>query len=117
MSNIMTTIDNGHWVLHDLHVTTDTISGEFRWVPAEDNGPTMPFERSRISAFAYVGDHMNETAVFVEGLPPAGETAPVSLRWVDGYPAPDVEPGDVITLTASQRSIATIRVESTDREQ
>ena len=50
-------------------MTTDTMTGTLRWIPAEENGPTMPFDQQHISAFAYVGDRRNdESAIVVRGL-------------------------------------------------
>lgn len=88
---------------------TDVIRGEFRWVPIEQNGPSLPFDGDRLSAFAYL-DPSQESAIYVEGLPGAGEAGGVEARWCDGYPAPLTKAGDVITIIASQRPIATIEV-------
>jgi hypothetical protein len=78
----------------------------------EENGPTTPFHSDRMSAFAYL-DPGEETAIFVTGLPDFEQSGEVQASWCDGYPSPAVTIGDVITLIASQRPIATLEVTST----
>jgi hypothetical protein len=88
-----------------------TIEGVLRWVPAAENGPTLPFEGDRITAFAHVGsDAGAESALVVSGLIAGASEATVQARWADGYPALATAPGDTITLSASQRPIATLVV-------
>src|SRR5262245_29486388 len=87
------------------------IEGVLRWVPPGENGPTIPFDGERITAFAYVGSERGaESAIAVSGLVVGAEECAVRAEWVDGYPALAVVAGDVITLTASQRPIATLAV-------
>ena len=96
-----------------LVMTAVTMTGTFRWIPVEQNGPTMPFDFERISAFAFVGDDMRtESAIVVRGLQRGASESSVKAQWVDGYPELDARPGDVITLVASQRPIATISLSS-----
>ncbi len=71
----------------------------------------MPFVHNQISAFAYI-DPAEESAIRVEGIPGFGKTGDVLASWCDGYPTPEAHAGDVITLIASQRPIATIVVTS-----
>jgi hypothetical protein len=90
---------------------TTELTGMFRWIPAEDNGPCLPFDRPRISAFAYVEGRSDvEGALLIRDLPDQGAGAQVAAQWLSGYPLPRTEPGDVVTLIASQRPIATITV-------
>jgi hypothetical protein len=85
--------------------------GTFHWIAAEDNGPSVPFSRPRMSAFAYVEPHWDvEGAVIIEDLPSEDVDAPVTVRWLPGYPMPVTRPGDTVTVTAAQRPIATITV-------
>lgn len=92
-----------------------TIAGILRWIPVADNGPTMPFEHERISAFAYVGDDQRrETVLVAHGVRPGATESEVEARWVNGYPELPVRPGDLITLTASQRPIAILEVTAAD---
>ena len=94
-------------------MTTDTLTGTLRWIPAEENGPTMPFDQQHISAFAYVGDRRNdESAIVVRGLDKDSTESSVEAEWVDSYPALSTRTGDVITLIGAQRPIATIAVTS-----
>ena len=93
-------------------MTSQTFVGSFRWIPVEENGPTTPFHSDRMSTFAYL-DPSEETAIFVRGLPDFGGSGEVQARWCDGFPSPVVAAGDVITLIASQRPIATMEVTST----
>ena len=87
------------------------IEGVLRWVPPGENGPTIPFDGERITAFAHVGsERSSESAIAVSGLVAGAEECLVRAKWVDGYPALAVTAGDVITLTASQRPIATLAV-------
>ena len=90
-------------------MSTQQITGSFRWVPAEENGPSLPYAHERISAYAYI-DPDEESAIFVQGIPGFGETGEVVATWCEGYPSPVAKPGDIITLLASQRPIATIMV-------
>ena len=92
-------------------MTTDTLTGTLRWIPAEENGPTMPFDQQHISAFAYVGDRRDdESAIVVRGLEEGTTESSVEAEWVDSYPQLTTSPGDVITLISAQRPIATISV-------
>lgn len=94
-------------------MTTDTMTGTLRWIPAEENGPTMPFDQQHISAFAYVGDRRDdESAIVVRGLEEGTTESSVEAEWVDSYPQLTTSPGDVITLIGAQRPIATIAVTS-----
>jgi hypothetical protein len=94
-------------------MTTDTLTGTLRWIPAEENGPTMPFDQQHISAFAYVGDRRDdESAIVVRGLEEGTTESSVEAEWVDSYPQLTTSPGDVITLIGAQRPIATIAVTS-----
>ncbi|MBK6309488.1 MAG: hypothetical protein IPF42_02465 [Candidatus Microthrix sp.] len=89
------------------------MTGTLRWIPAEENGPTMPFDQQHISAFAYVGDRRNdESAIVVRGLEEGTTESSVEAEWVDSYPQLTTSPGDVITLIGAQRPIATIAVTS-----
>ena len=105
----MEAIDRSDRYAHDGRMSTDAITGEFRWVPKEENGPSLPMGVDRLSAFAYV-DPAEESAIFVRGVPEFGQAGTVEAVWCDGYPSPATRPGDVITLIASQRPIATIEV-------
>lgn len=98
-------------VMQDERVTTKMISGSFRWVPIEENGPSQPLGVDHLSAFAYV-EPSEESAIFVRGVPEFGGSGEVEARWCEGYAAPATKEGDVITLIASQRPIATISVTS-----
>jgi hypothetical protein len=90
-------------------------AGTFEWIPVERNGPTSPFDRTKISAFAFVEPRWEmQGAVLIDELPAAGTHAPVEGRWLPGYPVPETRPGDTITLTASQRPIATVTVTAVD---
>ena len=94
-------------------MTTDTLTGTLRWIPAEENGPTMPFDQQHISAFAYVGDRRDdESAIVVRGLEEGTTESSVEAEWGDSYPQLTTSPGDVITLIGAQRPIATIAVTS-----
>jgi hypothetical protein len=86
-------------------------TGTFAWIPVDRNGPTVPFDRPRMSAFAYVEPRWQEEgAVLIDELPAPGTTAPVEARWLPGFPVPETRRGDTVTVTASQRPIATITV-------
>jgi len=88
--------------------------GTFHWIPAVENGPTIPFGRPKMSAFAYVEPQRdNEGALLVEGVPAQEEDAAVRARWIVGYPTPHTNVGDVVTVLAGQRPIATITVTET----
>ena len=88
-----------------------TVTGVLRWVPASENGPTIPFDGDRITAFARLdSDPTAESALVVRGLVAGATECSVEAEWVDGYPALATSPGDVIMLTASQRPIARITV-------
>ncbi|OHV43822.1 hypothetical protein [Pseudofrankia sp. BMG5.36] len=90
-----------------------SIAGTLHWIPMEAHGPTAPFLYKRICAFAYVGsDLQTESAILVEGLEPGKETCAVEAHWVDGYPELAASQGDVVTLIAAHRPIATIEVGS-----
>lgn len=88
-------------------------TGTFHWISPADNGPSVPFDRPRMSAFAYVEPRWDvEGAVLVEHLPPADADGPVEARWLAGYSVPATQVGDTVVVTASQRPIATITVTS-----
>lgn len=92
-------------------VQPPSILGTLTWVPPGENGPTMPFDVDQITSFAYVGDdRTSASALVVRGLAPGGAAGPVTASWVESYPELAVGAGDVITLMASQRPIATISV-------
>jgi hypothetical protein len=96
----------------DVHRSA-AIVGTLVWAAPEENGPTMPYDGDAITSFAYVGDaRRQESALAVSGLVPGAGECRVEARWVDTYPELDVGPGDVITLVASQRRIATIAVDA-----
>lgn len=91
------------------------IVGTVSWIPASENGPTIPFNGPKLMAFAYVGDrHREDTPIVVRGLQGDGASCEVTAEWVADYAAPTVRAGDVITLVASQRPIARIEVTSVD---
>jgi hypothetical protein len=105
----MISIDRRAAARNDATMTATTMTGTLRWVPIEENGPTLPFDNTRLSAFAYVGDdRQNESALVVRGIELGATESSVEAEWVDGYPALAAHPGDVITLVASQRPIATL---------
>jgi hypothetical protein len=81
----------------------------------ESHGPTAPFPYERICAFAYMGSDLEtESAILVEGLEPGAEECDVRAHWVDGYPELAARQGDVVTLMAAHRPIATIEVGSVE---
>src|SRR3954467_12879941 len=88
-----------------------TVSGRFQWIPASENGPTMPFGRPKLSGFAYVEPRRDvEGAILLHGLPDGDAAAEVEGRWLPGYPVPETRVGDVIVVVASQRPIARLAV-------
>jgi hypothetical protein len=92
-------------------------SGVFRWIPTDDNGPTMPFDRAKMSAFAYVEPRaVEQGAVLLDGLPEPAAEGLVEGRWIDGYPCPDTRVGDTVTVIAAQRPIATVAVTAVSHE-
>jgi len=92
-----------------------SIAGMLQWIPVEEHGPTAPFPHEYICAFAYIGsDARTESAILVEGLEPGKNECVVRARWVDGYPKLAARPGDVLTLIAAHRPIATIAVDSVE---
>lgn len=95
-------------------MTTTRIIGNLRWIPAAENGPNIPFQLTKMSAFAYVEPNVDvEGAVLIRGLTGDGDDSRAELSWVPGYPMPETGPGDVITVLAAQRPIATIIVTDT----
>jgi hypothetical protein len=105
----MTSIDRSAGGRNDVTMTATTMTGTLRWIPIDQNGPTLPFGHTRLSAFAYVGDdRQNESALVVRGIERGATESSVEAEWVDGYPALTARMGDVITLVASQRPIATL---------
>ena len=92
-----------------------SIAGTLNWIPMEAHGPIAPFPHERICAFAYVGsDLQTESAILVEGLTPGEQKCAVHAHWVDGYPELRAAEGDVVTLIAAHRPIATIVVNSVE---
>jgi hypothetical protein len=90
---------------------TTELTGAFRWIPVEENGPCVPFDRPKICAFAHVDGRPDlEGALLIRALPEPGAAAEVLARWLPEYPVPHTEPGDVVTLVAAQRPIATITI-------
>ena len=51
-----------------------------------------------------------EGALLITGLPAQDSDGDVQACWVDGYAVPPTKAGDVVTVLASQRPIATITV-------
>src|SRR5688572_3692059 len=46
----------------------DTFIGTFQWIPATENGPTMPSARPKLSGFAYVEPRRDvEGAILLRG--------------------------------------------------
>ena len=85
--------------------------GTLRWIPATENGPSVPFDRPKMTAFAYVEPQRDEEgAILIRGLAQWGADCRVEVCWLPGYPIPDTNVGDVISVLASQRRIATITV-------
>ena len=81
-------------------MSSKTITGNLHWIPADENGPNLPFEpRTDV-----------EGAVLIRGLAGDGSDSAVKVQWVPGYPVPETSAGDVITVLAAQRPIATITV-------
>lgn len=88
-----------------------TVSGRFQWIPASENGPTMPFGRPKMSAFAYVEPKREvEGAILLHGLPDGDAVGEVTGTWLSGYPVPETCVGDVIVVVASQRPIGRLTV-------
>lgn len=88
-----------------------SFEGTFRWIPVAENGPTLPFGRPKMAAFAYVEPRREtEGALLIHGLPGPDEAGRVTASWTAGYAIPTALPGDVVTVVASQRPIATIDV-------
>ena len=97
--------------LKDEGVSEQTVTGRFQWIPASENGPTMPFGRPKMSGFAYVEPRRDvEGAILLHGLPDRDATADVEGRWLSGYPLPETRVGDTIVIVASQRPIALLTV-------
>ncbi len=86
-------------------------AGTFAWIPVERNGPTSPFDRPKLSAFAHVEPRWEvEGAVAIDRVPAPGTTGEVDGRWLPGYPVPETRLGDTIVVNAAQRAIANITV-------
>jgi hypothetical protein len=98
-------------LVKDAEMSSKTITGNLHWIPADENGPNLPFELEKMSAFAYVEPRADvEGAVLIRGLAGDGSDSAVKVQWVPGYPVPETSAGDVITVLAAQRPIATITV-------
>ena len=105
----MTSIDRSAGARNAVTMTAMTMTGTLRWIPVDENGRTLPFGYTHLSAFAYVGDdRQHESALVIRGVARGETESLVEAAWVDGYPALAAHPGDVITLVASQRPIATL---------
>lgn len=95
------------------------ITGRLRWVAPEDNGPTLPFERDRITTFVRALDDHGvewESVLRVRGMVIGAVECAVTAEWVDTYPPLPVRTGTVISLLASQRAIAHLTVDDVVHE-